>query len=349
MNVGLRNWASAYNVRALDDAPVAALPLADLSSWEDEGEEAARIQRLTYEEGGQWAPIPCEGLPAVPPRRFIDGSVFSRTVAAVSVDGHLRPVVLACIGALSLHLDGRRLIRPAQSVRVETVLCLLTNGVPRDDASRLADGLMKLGIGLVTSETTEAAADFDTLRRRTWDLAKRRMEDAEREVLFDEPSVPAVVDGLLERRLTTAASQTIAAVGVVKRQVRHYLPETHLPLMYQLRSGERTPAFLLETEHASIVSWYFRMSDSGIAAPGYGVVRMSVPKQYLETNFPDPKVRTAEISALSAYLRRLRHREQTYARAAVSLEPIVRVEDELRALLPDIKAQVARLHRAFGL
>lgn len=347
---GLREWAIAYRVRALDDAPVAALPLADLSSWEDEDEVATRIQRLAYERSpDEWRAIPCEGRPTEPPTRFIDGSVFSRTVAAVVVDGRPRPAVLACVGALALELEGCRLVRPAESVRVETVLCLLSNGISPEGLTHLADGLSGLGFDLVTSHTSELAADFDTLRRRTWDLAKRRMEDAERSVLFDEPGTPTVIDGLLERRLVTATSQRMPAIGLVKRQVRHYLPESHLPLIYDLFPGERTPAFLLETEHASIISWYLRIADSGVAAPGYGVVRVAVPRQYLEERFPDHGARSTQMSALSAYLRGFRHREYSYVRVGVSLEPIVRVEDELRALLPDIRAAAARLHRALGL
>lgn len=349
MGPRLKEWASAFQVRALDDAPIAAVPLSDLSSWEDEGETATRVQRLAYEVAGTWEPIPCVGTPSHPAQRFIDGSVFSRTVASVVVEGRPRPAVLACVGALALHLQGRRLVRPSDSARVETVFCLLSNGISPKDLERLGDGLKGLGFAFVTSETSEPSADFDTLRRRTWDLAKRRMEDAERAVLFDEPELPAVVDGLLERRLTSAASQTMPAVGFVKRQMRHYLPDSHLPLIYELHPGERTPAFLLETEHASIVSWYLRIADSGSAVPGYGVVRLAAPRQYIEQRFPNLAQRTAEISAISAYLRDLRHREYTYARVGVSLEPIVRVEDELRALLPDIGAAVARTHRAFGL
>jgi len=45
----------------------------------------------------------------------------------------------------------------------------------------------------------------------------------------------------------------------------------------------------------------------------------------------------------------LRCREGSYPRAGVSLEPIVRVEDELHALLPDIRQVAARLQRALGI
>jgi len=345
----LRSLADRYGIRAIDDAPFTPLPLADQALEDDEAALKARMRQLSYEvPASQWRPIPCQGEPSDPPRRFIDGSIFSRTVAVFTVEGRRRPAILACVGALALHLEGRRLARPAGSLRLETVLCLLSNRMPAEDLRALAEGLEALGIQLVTSETTELAADFDVLRRRSWDLAKQRMEEAERAVLFDEPQVPAVVDGLLERRLVTVASQGMPVIGVVKRQMRRYLPESHINLLYDLRPGERTPAFLLETEHAFIVSWYLRLSAADTLAPGYGVVRLTAPQQYLERRFPRPAERWAEISAVSHWVRNLRHREGSYPRAGISLEPIVRVEDELHALLPAIGQEAAKLHRALG-
>lgn len=308
------------------------------------------MRQLSYEvPASEWCPIPCEGEPVDPPSRFIDGSIFSRTVAVFTVDGRRRPAILASVGALALHLNGRRLERRRGGLRLETVLCLISNGMPGEDVRTLAEGLAETGLRLVTSETTEVTADFEVLRRRTWDLAKQRMEDAERDVLFEESDAPSVVDGLLERRLVTVASQEMPVFGVVKRQVRRYLPHSHLNLLYDLQPGQRTSAFTLETEHAFLVSWYLRLSAGQGAAPSYGVVRLTAPQEYLERRFPRPAERWAEISAVSRWLYNLRHREGSYPRAGISLEPIVRVEDELHALLPDVGEQAARLHRVLGI
>jgi hypothetical protein len=346
----LRELARRYDARPLDDRPYEPLPLADQALDQDEEALKARLRQLSYElPASEWQPISCGGEPVDAPCRFIDGSVFSRSVAALSIEGRRRPAVLACLGALALHLEGRRLVRPPGDFRLRTVLCLLSNGMPQEDLRRMADGLASIGIDLVVSETAELAADFEVLRRRTWDLAKERMEEAEREVLFAAPDVPAVVDGLLERRLVTVASQGMPAVGVVKRQMRRYLPDSHLNLLYDLSPGQRTPAFLLETEHATVVSWYLRLSAADGLSPGYGIVRLAAPQDYLERRFPAPEERWAQLSALSNWLRELRCREGSYPRAGVSLEPIVRVEDELHALLPDIRQVAARLQRALGI
>jgi len=346
----LRELARRYDARPLDDRPYEPLPLADQALDQDEEALKARLRQLSYElPASEWRPVPCGGEPLDSPRRFIDGSVFSRSVAALSVEGRRRPAVLACLGALALHLEGGRLVRPPGDFRLRTVLCLLSNGMPQEDLRRMAEGLAALGMELVVSETAELAADFEVLRRRTWDLAKERMEEAEKEVLFAAPDIPAVVDGLLERRLVTVASQAMPVVGVVKRQMRRYLPDSHLNLLYDLAAGQRTPAFLLETEHATVVSWYLRLSAADGLSPGYGIVRLAVPQDYLERRFPAPEERWNQLSALSDWLRALRCREKSYPRAGVSLEPIVRVEDELHALLPDIRQVAARLQRALGI
>jgi hypothetical protein len=324
--------------------------LADQAAPEDEDAMRIRTRQLSYElAAGDWQPVPCAGSPAEPPTRFIDGSVFSRTVAVLTVDGSRRPAILACLGALALDMDGRRLVRPAGSLRAETVLCLLSNDVPEDHLLALGEGLGRLEIGLLASETEELAADFEVLRRRTWDLAKQRMEEAEQAVLFDQPNVPALVDGLLERRVVTAASQEMAAVGMVKRHHKQYVDDAHLNLLYELEPAERSPAFLIETKNAGFVSWYLRLSAADNVAPGYGVVRLTMPLAYLEHRFPRAAERFAEVSAISHYVCGLRHREGSYARMGISLEPIVRVEDELHAVLPDIRQATARLHRAMGI
>lgn len=54
------------------------------------------------------------------------------------------------------------------------------------------------------------------------------------------------------------------------------------------------------------------------------------------------------LSGLAAYLYRLRHRDYGYARAGISVEPIVRVEDHLHAILPSVELLVAKVHALFG-
>jgi hypothetical protein len=225
---------------------------------------------------------------------------------------------------------------------------LLSNDIRSEDLASLSTALEPLGFRLIASETSDLSADFDTLRRRTWDVARHRMEELERAVLHDEPSTPTVVDGLIERHLIKISSHSMPVVGVVKRQMRRYLPQSHLSLLYRLKPGERSPAFVLDTEHASVVSWYVRLTAQDRLAPGYGIVRLTCSREFLEQRFSDSSKRWAEISALSGYLCQLRHRQRSYLRMGISLEPIVRLEDELHALMPTTRQMAARLHRALG-
>jgi hypothetical protein len=341
----LAELARALAFRAVSEAGFAALPVLEQAEQDDEEAVRSRLRELSWEvPAASWRPLDCAGEPERPPRRFIDGSMATRTIGVVQVDGVRRPLVLAAVGALELWLDDRRLRRPPDGCLLRTVLSLVANGVPAQERAELAEGLAELGVDLLTSETGDATADFEVLRRRSFDLAKQAMERAERDLLLRLPDVPALVDGLVERRLATVVSQSMPVVGMVKRQMRQYLPSSHLSMLYELGAGQRTPAFLLETEHARVVSWYLRLSTTEMAGPGYGLVRLTMPLEYL-THLRDP---SAEISALSAFVRGLRHREASYARVGVSLEPIVRVEDELHVLMPSIDELSGRLARALA-
>lgn len=341
-----RSLATRYGIRAIDDLPYGAQPL---ERDDTEEETAERLANLAWERPvDSWQPVAGGGNATRPPTRFIDGSVTGRTVAVLNVAGGLRPALLAVVGAMALELEGRDLGRCRNTLRTESVFCLFSNQIPATDLDALQAGLARLGMSLASPTTKDPAADFEVLRRRTWDVARRCMEDAEREVLTQDPTTPTLLDGLLERRVTTVASQAIPAFGMVKRQLNPLLPQRLAHLIHRLAPGERTPAFVVDTEHVSIVTWYLRLSDPRRAAPTAGIVRLSATRAYLETAFPDPARRTAEISAISGWLRALRCRQASYRRADVSLEPIIRLEDQLHALLPPISQLTARLHRAFG-
>jgi hypothetical protein len=344
----LRSLAHDISFSPLDDTSFAPLPLADQTLEDDEHVLHLRW-KVSYEcQAARWEPIRCSGVPINPPRRFIDGSIFSRTVGLLRFAGKARPAVLASVGALALELNGTTLFRPANGLRLECVLSLISNDVPLEALYGLEKGLKGLGIRLVHATTHQMAVDFEMLRRRTFDMAKDKMEEAERELLLVAQDTPALVDGLLERRLTTVQSQQMCAYGLVKRQMKHYLPESYYGLLYDLKPGERTPAFVVETKNANLASWYLRLSRPDATSPSYGLVRMTTPLECLERNFPAEEDRWREISAVSAFIQSLRHRESSYSRVGISVEPIVRVEDELHALLPDVRQMAARLHRALG-
>jgi len=330
----------------VNDAGFLKLPPVDSAEADDEEAQRSRLEQASYEvPAWEWAPIPSVGIPSAPPTRFIDGSLNSRTVGVIRVGGTLRPLILAVVGAVELRLVGRRLERRPDGQRTDCVVCVAANEMGTELTLELAHAIAELRIRLIARESDVESHDFEVIRRRAWDFAKAEMETLERQLLLRDASTPALADGLLERRLVTIESQRQPAVGMVKQVLRHYLPAPLTSMLYDLRPGERTPAFLLQVKNAQIVSWYLRLGEGELMGPGQGLVRLSVPLEYLERRFPSASERTAELSALSNFLRSIRCRELSYGRAAVSLEPIVRAEEQLHALLPPIEQRAAALRR----
>jgi hypothetical protein len=193
---------------------------------------------------------------------------------------------------------------------------------------------------------TNAASDFQVARRRTFDCVVAEMQRLEHDLLFEQPAHPTILDGLVEQRTErTRATALPPVIGVIRRLQRQYLHQAGQTLLYSLRFGERTPAFRLTTKKADLVSWYLRLSNEGGAVPSWGVVRVELHRSYFEGALgSDFRV----IDGLSKWLCDLRCRDRSYPRAAVSLEPIVRLEEHLTALLPPIEQTVAAFHLAAG-
>jgi hypothetical protein len=102
----------------------------------------------------------------------------------------------------------------------------------------------------------------------------------------------------------------------------------------------------MEIDNVVLASFYLRLAAPAGTSPSYGVVRVTTPLAYLEAVHAGES-RWRYLSALAAYLYRLRHRDEGYDRAAISIEPIVRVEEHLKAIRPDIDVAVQRLRRLF--
>ncbi len=332
--------------RPVDDVGFLKLPPVDAAEADDEDQMSAKLEAASYEvPAWEWRPIHADGEPEEPPQRFIDGSLHSRTVGVIRVGSALRPLVLASVGAVELRLEGRELRRPPDGYRTDCVLCVAANEMNTELTLELSQAVSTRGIRLIARESDVETHDFEMIRRRAWDFAKGEMEELERQLLLRDANTPALADGLLERRLVTIESQRQPAIGMVKQVLRHYLPAPLTSMLYELGAGDRTPAFLLRTKNAQLVSWYLRLGEGDLMGPGQGLVRLSMPVEYLERRFPSPSERSRELSALSHWLRRVRCREQSYGRSAVSLEPIVRAEEQLHALLPPIEQRAAALRR----
>lgn len=347
----LKKILNRYRAQALHDLPFQpSLPGEELDDGEQvqEGRSPLPSGALAYEQPfAHWQPRPVMVTDSwVGPCRFIDGRLDSRTVACLlDKNDRRRPLILAHIGAVALRLVQGRLVREAE--RLETIAVLITNGFYTEDIRALAGELEALGIRLVPHEVRHLSGDFEECRRRTFDFAVQEMQGLERELLCLEPSTATIIDGLIEQRSEgVSQAQYLPVTGVVKRLLRRYLPLAGLEVIYNLPPSYRTPAFHLMTKKADLVSWYLRLSGERGAVPTWGVVRVEVPLRYFETKLARD---FTHLDRLSGWLYRLRCRDLSYPRSAVSIEPIVYAEAQLRALLPPIAPLVARFHYAGGL
>ena len=335
---------AGYQPAPLNDLAAPPFPGREADDEDDTQQDGIDLE---WERPKQdWAGIAPGAPPDDAPVRFIDGSIASRTVGSMVVGFRRRPIIAAAVAAASLELEGRTLRRGA-GAEMRKVLCIYSDGIARDDMLEAAHALSGIGVELRDRPTEHLPPDFDSLRRGSRQLAMQAMEEAERRVLLADLPTPALVDGLLERRLATVPSHDVPAVGLVKRQMASYLPPGLQELTYALKPGERTPAFVLRTvQHVDLVNTYVRLSAQTGASPSYGVVRLTAPLAYIERHHGGDA--GAYLSGLAAYVYALRHRDLAYARSGISVEPIVRVEDHLHAILPSLDALIPKLHRMFG-
>jgi hypothetical protein len=119
--------------------------------------------------------------------------------------------------------------------------------------------------------------------------------------------------------------------------------------LFDLRAGQRTPVFKIarwrEQDRRDgsgnvmpgrvvdlplpVASWYVRLSAGRAAGPNYGYVRVEIPwAQFVRWDSD----RRGFVDRLSRWLLDARCRQASYPRMAVSLEPVVRAEDSLKAL-----------------
>lgn len=337
--------------------PLNADALAPALNWDPRDEDEADCSRVNrdYEwPVADWEPIPprAGAVGTFPlPSRFIDGSIRTRVVGTIQDSrGRQRPLVLASLGAVALSLgqlspEGRYPLDRGR-FQVETCLVILANGLAARDLEVIRDAVGSIGVRLVAPTSGQVPDDFEKTRLHTVDFARLEMLAHESRILRFAPDVPTIVDGLLDKRLDPAGSHDLPAVGVVKRQGRTYLHQAGVNLIYSLRPGQRTPAFLLDTTRGKYVTFYLRLGANAGDLPTSGVVRVALSQEFFENRLESD---WDYLSALADWLCRLRCLDGSYPRASVSIEPIVRVEDHLSALLPDLDERVGAFNHLFGL
>jgi len=128
---------------------------------------------------------------------------------------------------------------------------------------------------------------------------------------------------------------------MIKGHYRDYLHDQGWRTYYQLRIGQRTPAFFLKQKNIEVVSWYLRMDGTQSDLPNWGVVRLEIPAAFFEQKLGKD---WSYINRLSRVICEYRCKDASYLRASVSLYPIQRAEECLGALFTGADTIVQRFY-----
>jgi hypothetical protein len=351
----------ASRVRPYPDQPELDQPG---EAEESEGEPGDEQVDHAYEfEGRPWQPITVDRAEVdwdEAPRRFVDGCHVGHTIAWLrDVQGHPVPLMLAEIGGVCMDRDGRDLRRSFQVV--ERVVAMAIDPFPWHEVEDFAIALAGTGFRLLPvslrrnrsrvvsdlltvpgpnvdgeeepegegAKVWSASFDFEVMRKKAQNRSNAEMEVLEEVALCQNAEIPTVVDGRLEPRINSDERlQCCPIVGVIKQQRKGYLHPDGWRSYYNLEPAQRTPAFLIRSESVPVVSWYLKLDGARGTLPNWGVVRVEIAEAYFERIGRDFR----QVDRLSLALFQMRCRLAAYRRGPVSLEPIVRAEESLRAL-----------------
>lgn len=369
-----RDFWARYDAARVSPSP----PQVPLSGTPDEDDEELPISDRTYEVHNEkdWAviePQAPDGWRATEwaerPVRFIDGKDIGETVACLTAPfgGYPVPVRLSEIGAVVVREESGVLRR--DHANVERVVTMATDLFPWDEIEDLAISFQRNGFRLLSApfpmttvnekRVQGPSYDYELMRKAAQNRSNTEMGRLEEAALARENVLPTIVDGRLEPRDGGLGDWNVPAIGVVKTHAQNYLHAHGMRLLYTLRAGQRTPAFVIhpgrtsveqETRRPKIVSWFLRLAQEPHLAPNWGLIRVELPLPWFTDTFRAPSADGwAFIDRLTVLLREYRCRDETYGRAPVSLQPIVRAEQLLGALLTPRTTLARRFYRSQNL
>jgi hypothetical protein len=328
-------------------------------------EELGELVELDIETPPErWAPLTPTEAPTRPdetPRRFIDGSHVGHAVVSVRAPeiGCAVPLMLAEVGGVAMNWERRGLVR--DFFGLERVVSLVADLFPWDQVEVLAASLAELpdfSLRLLPANRPEGGSlfDYEQMRKQAQNRSNQEMADWEAVALASDRDRPVVVDGRLEPRLRAAeAADRPLVVGVIKQHAVPYLHAQGFRTLLDLRPGQRTPAFKIARRRTQegktvdlslpVASWYVKLGGGRQLGPNFGYVRVEVAWNQFDRWSADPK---GFVDRLSRWLIDARCRQASYARMAVSLEPIVRAEDSLKSLFTPFTVLRNRFYLAAG-
>jgi hypothetical protein len=328
--------------------PYAQQPVLD-SVVEDDAEEGPTID-LDFERPiAEWRPLSVSSgaIDAdVLPQRFIDGCHSGQTIAWLrDSQSYPIPVRLAEIGGVCLRSNGPSLRR--ESAHIKRIVCLIVDSFPPQEIEDFATELAKCHIHLAPAlppkigEVRQLTYDLARMEQRTYTQAQVAMRELEKLALDQDTQTLSLVDGPLGRL------EHPRAIGIIKQHRTNYLGmhPSCWQAFYNLEPGQRTPAFRLSSQSLPVVSWYLKLDGAHGTMPNWGIVRVEISC----THFEQQRCNFTYLDRISNALLHLRCRQSSYARAPVSMGPIVRAEESLKALLTPLASLAQQFYHSTGL
>jgi hypothetical protein len=257
------------------------------------------------------------------------------------------PVFLAELGGVAMRLRGRDLVR--EFYGLERVVSFVTDPFPWDEVEAFAGAIANLtGFPLLRFLPASRPEvddpidlfDYEKMRKAAQNRANNEMANWEAIALAADRTTPTLCDGRLEPRLrsSVAADRFSLVIGVVKQHATNYLHAQGWRTLLDLKPAQRTPFFKIAQKvegganDLPVATWFVKMAGGEEVMPNWAAVRVEVPWVQFTKRWPMTSEQTGFVNRLSRWLIDARCRQPSYARMAVSLEPIVRAEDSLKSL-----------------
>jgi hypothetical protein len=292
------------------------------------------------------------------PQRFIDGSHTGQPVLCVrSSQGYPIPLFLSEIGTVSLRQQGRGFVR--EHATVERVLSFVVDPFEWSEIENFSSDLMnspEFALRVLCANLPKDKYnpfDYEMMRSQARNRAVYEMETLEQLAFNMDRSVPALIDGNIDRVAVTPKAMDSLVVGVVKTHSKNYLHTQGWQTLLELEEEERTPVFRISANDDTsgtklpVATWFLKLTSSTQLAPNWGYVRVEVPWNQFEDRTKYGNF--SFVDRLSRWLIQAKCTSNSYARMPVSLDPIVRAEDALKPLFTPTVVLVNRLYRTAGL
>ncbi len=303
-------------------------------------DQEGKVLDLNFEQESEaWAPISCNDAnieDARLPQWFLDGSVMSLEIAGSARDSFGVPRVIRAgqmgVGATCANAS------VANRKMFWRFVALNAAGYSVFEVEPLHQDLNAAEIphDLVAWQPEEEEFDLTSVRSSVRIAARDEMLDRERMLVMSLQEA-TYVDG----RYTDHADPNtpFLVVGIIKSQRARFLNGRSLQVLYELEVGQRTPTFLILSSgrrwrDMRIVTFYVRLTSPALVGPGGGLARIEMSGQYFLNNVQRD---FALCDRIAAQLCELRTQDASYARGAVTLEPIRQIERELHLIFRDTR------------